>query len=87
MTLPAFLRICERYGLKVKKDIFCQAMLDDDCICDFSSRGQKVFLYTDKGVVETTKEESLCEYLNDKMLELKKRKLLKKLGKMESDFD
>lgn len=56
MTLQAFLRICERYGLKVKKDIFCQAMLDDYCICDFSSRGQKVFLYTDKGVVETTKE-------------------------------
>lgn len=87
MTLPAFLRICERYGLKVKKDILYNAMSDDYCICDFSSRGQKVFLYTDNGVVETTKEESLCEYLNDKMLELKKRKLLKKLGKMERDFD
>lgn len=56
MTLPAFLRICEGYGLKVKKDIFCHAMSDDYVICDFSSRGQKVFLYTDKGVVETTKE-------------------------------
>ena len=27
MTLPAFLRICERYGLKVKKDIFCELMV------------------------------------------------------------
>lgn len=87
MTLPAFLRICEGYGLKVKKDIFYQAMTGDYCVCDYSSRGQKAFLYTDAGVVATTKEESLREYLNDKMLELKKRKLWKKLGEMESDFD
>jgi len=87
MTLPAFLRICEEYGLKVKKDIFYQAMSGDYCICDFSSSGQKTFLYTDKGVIATTKEESLKEYLNDKMLELKQRLLWKKLGKMESDFD
>ncbi len=87
MTLPAFLRICEGYGLKVKKDIFYQAMTGDYCICDYASRVQKAFLYTDKGVVGTTKEESLREYLNDKMLELKKRKLWKKLGEMESDFD
>ena len=87
MTLPAFLRICEGYGLKVKKDIFYQAMSDDYLVSDFSSCGQKAFLYTDKGVIETTKEESLREYLNTKMLELKKRKLWQKLGKMEEDFD
>lgn len=87
MTLPAFLRICEGYGLKVKKDIFYQAMSGDYCICDFSSHGQKAFLYTDKGVIATTKEESLKEYLDDKMLELKQRILRKKLWKMESDFD
>lgn len=87
MTLKSFLLICEGYGLKVKKDIFYQAMSGDYCICDFSSRGQKAFLYTDKGVIATTKEESLRVYLDDKMLELKKRLLWKKLGKMESDFD
>ena len=87
MTLPAFLRICEGYGLKVKKDIFYQAMSGDYCICDFSSRGQKAFLYTDQGVIATTKEESLKEYLDNKMLELKQRILRKKLWKMESDFD
>ena len=87
MTLPAFLRICEGYGLKVKKDIFYQAMSGDYCICDFSSHGQKAFLYTDKGVIATTKEESLKEYLDNKMLELKQRILRKKLWKMESDFD
>lgn len=87
MTLKSFLRICEGYGLKVKKDIFYQAISGNYCICDFSSSGQKAFLYTDKGVIATTKEESLKEYLNDKMLELKQRKLWKKLGEMESDFD
>ena len=87
MTLPAFIRICEGYGLKVKKDIFYQAMTGDYCVCDYASRVQKAFLYTDKGVVGTTKEESLREYLNDKMLELKQRKLWKKLGEMECDFD
>lgn len=87
MTLSSFLRICEGYGLKVKKDIFYQAMTGDYCVCDYASRVQKAFLYTDKGVVGTTKEESLREYLNDKMLELKQRKLWKKLGEMESDFD
>lgn len=87
MTLTSFLRICEGYGLRVKKDIFYQAMSGDYCICDFSSRGQKAFLYTDKGVIATTKEESLREYLDDKMLELKKRILRKKLWRMESDFD
>lgn len=87
MTLSSFLRICEGYGLKVKKDIFYQAMTGDYCVCDYASRGQKAFLYTDTGVVATTKEESLREYLNDKMLELKQRKLWKKLGEMESDFD
>lgn len=87
MTLTSFLRICEGYGLKVKKDIFYQAMSGDYCICDFSSHGQKCFLYTDKGVIATTKEESLREYLDDKMLELKQRILRKKLWKMESDFD
>lgn len=87
MTLPAFLRICEGYGLKVKKDIFYKAMSGDYCICDFSSLGQKAFLYTDKGVIATTKEESLKEYLDNKMLELKQRILRKKLWKMESDFD
>lgn len=87
MTLPTFLRICEGYGLKVKKNIFYQAMSGNYCICDFSSREQKVFLYTAKGIIATTKEESLKAYLTDKMLELKKRKLWKKLGEMESDFD
>ncbi|MBO7212808.1 MAG: hypothetical protein J6V44_17635 [Methanobrevibacter sp.] len=87
MTLTSFLRICEGYGLRVKKDIFYQAMSGDYCICDFSSRGQKAFLYTDKGVIATTKEESLREYLDDKMLELKRRILRKKLWRMESDFD
>ena len=87
MTLASFLRICEGYGLKVKKDIFYQAMTGDYCICDFSSHGQKAFLYTDNGVIATIKEESLREYLDDKMLELKQRKLWKKLGEMESDFD
>jgi hypothetical protein len=87
MTLLAFLRICEGYGLRVKKDIFYQAMSGDYCVCDYASRVQKAFLYTDKGVVGTTKEESLREYLNDKMLKLKQRKLLRKLGEMESDFD
>lgn len=87
MTLASFLRICEGYGLKVKKDIFYQAMTGDYCVCDYASRVQKAFLYTDKGVVGTTKEESLREYLNDKMLELKQRILRKKLWKMESDFD
>lgn len=87
MTLPAFLRICEGYGLKVKKDIFYQAMLGNYYCCDFDSRVQTAFLYTATGVVSTTKEESLREYLNGKMLELKQRKLWKKLGEMESDFD
>lgn len=87
MTLTSFLRICEGYGLRVKKDIFYQAMSGDYCICDFSSRGQKAFLYTDKGVIATTKEESLREYLDDKMLELKRRILRKKLWRMERDFD
>ena len=87
MTLPAFLRICEGYGLKVKKDIFYQAMSGDYCVCDYASRVQKAFLYTDKGVIATTKEESLKEYLDNKMLELKQRILRKKLWKMESDFD
>lgn len=87
MTLSSFLRICEGYGLRVKKDIFYQAMTGDYCVCDYASRVQKAFLYTDKGVVGTTKEESLREYLNDKMLELKQRKLWKKLREMESDFD
>lgn len=87
MTLPGFLRICEGYGLKVKKDIFYQAMSGDYCVCEFVSMVQKAYMYTDKGVVGTTKEESLREYLNGKMLELKQRKLWKKLGEMESDFD
>lgn len=87
MTLPAFLRICEGYGLKVKKDIFYQAMKGDYCVCDYSSGGQKAFLYTDTGVTATTKEENLRKYLEDKMLELKKRKLVKKLVALESDFD
>ena len=87
MTMNELNELVISYGLKVKKDIFYQAMSGDYCICDFSSSGQKTFLYTDKGVVATTKEESLREYLDDKMLELKKRKLWKKLGEMESDFD
>lgn len=87
MTLPAFLRLCEVYGLKVKKDIFFQAMLGDYYVCDYASRVQTAFMYTDVGVVGTTKEEKLRKYLDDKMLELKKRKLLKKLGELESDFD
>ena len=87
MTLPAFLRICEEYGLKVKKDIFYQGMFGDYYACDYASRVQKAFMYTDAGVVGTTNEDELREYLRDKMLELKKRKLWKKLGEMESDFD
>ena len=87
MTLPTFLLICEGYGLKVKKDIFYQAMSGDYFLCDFDSSVQKVFMYTDKGIVGTTKEEKLRKYLDDKMLELKKRKLWKKLGELESDFD
>lgn len=87
MTLPSFLRICEEYGLKVKKDIFYQGMFGDYYACDYASRVQKAFMYTDAGVVGTTNEDKLREYLRDKMLELKKRKLWKKLGEMESDFD
>lgn len=87
MTLKSFLRICEGYGLKIKKDIFYQAMSGDYYVCEFASMVQKAYMYTDKGVVETTKEENLSEYLDNKMLELKKRKLLKKLGEMERDFD
>lgn len=87
MTLNSFTQICEGYGLKVKKNIFYQAMSGDYCVSDFSSCGQKAFLYTDKGVIATTKEKMLKEYLDNKMLELKKRKLWKKLGEMESDFD
>lgn len=87
MTLPTFLRICEGYGLKVKKDIFYQAMSGKYFVCDFASRVQKAFMYTDKGIVGTTKEEKLRKYLDNKMLELKKRKLWKKLGELESDFD
>lgn len=87
MTLPAFLRICEEYGLRVKKDIFYQGMFGDYYACDYASRVQKAFMYTDAGVVGTTNEDKLREYLADKMLELKKRKLWKKLGEMESDFD
>ena len=87
MTLPTFIRICEGYGLKVKKDIFYQAISGNYFVCDFATRVQKAFLYTDEGIVGTTKEEKLREYLEDKMLELKKRKLWKKLGALESDFD
>ena len=87
MTLPAFIRICEEFGLRVKKDIFYQGMVGDYYACDYASRVQKAFMYTDAGVVGTTNEDKLREYLADKMLELKKRKLWKKLGEMESDFD
>ena len=87
MTLNSFTQICEGYGLKVKKNIFYEAMSGNYCICDFSSREQKAFLYTAKGIIATTKEESLKAYLDNKMLELKERKLWKKLGEMESDFD
>ena len=87
MTLTSFLRICEGYGLKVKKDIFYQAMSGKYFVCDFASRVQKAFMYTNNCIVGTTKEEKLREYLDDKMLELKKRLLRKKLWKMESDFD
>lgn len=86
MTLPAFLRICERYGLKVKKDILYNAM-SDDYVCGFTTLSDTVYLFTDKGVVEISEEKELREYLNTKMLELKKRKLLNKLSKMERDFD
>lgn len=87
MTLSSFIRICEEFGLRVKKDIFYQAMSGDYYACDYASRVQKAFMYTDAGVVGTTNEDKLREYLKDKMLELKKRKLWKKLGEMESDFD
>ena len=87
MTLQSFLRICEGYGLKVKKNVFYEAMLGDYYCCDFASSVQKAYMYTDNGIVETTKEESLREYLDNKMLDLKKRKLRKKLGEMERDFD
>ena len=87
MTLPTFLRICEGYGLKVKKDILYNAMSDDYVICGFTTLSDTVYLFTDKGVVEISEEKELREYLNTKMLELKKRKLWKKLGKMEEDFD
>ena len=62
-------------------------MFGDYYACDYASRVQKAFMYTDAGVVGTTNEDKLREYLRDKMLELKKRKLWKKLGEMESDFD
>ena len=52
MTLPAFLRICEGYGLKVKKDILYNAMSDDYVICGFTTLSDTVYLFTDKGVVE-----------------------------------
>lgn len=87
MTLKSFLQICEGYGLKIKKDIFYQAMSGDYYVCDYASRVQKAFMYTDQGVVGTAQEESLRAYLDDKLLELKKRKLWKKLGALESDFD
>lgn len=87
MTLTLFLRICEGYGLKVEYHIFYNAMLDDYGVCGFAPMTNTVYLFTDKGAVEITEEKELQEYLNTKMLDLKKRKLCKKLEKMEGDFD
>lgn len=87
MTLQAFLRICEGYGLKIENDILYNAMSDDYVICGFTTLTDTVYLFTDKGAVETSEEKDLREYLSTKMLDLKKRKLWKKLGKMECDFD
>lgn len=87
MTLQAFLRICEGYGLKIENDILYNAMSDDYVICGFTTLTDTVYLFTDKGAVETSEEKKLREYLSTKMLDLKKRKLWKKLGKMECDFD
>lgn len=87
MTLQAFLRICEGYGLKIENDILYNAMSDDYVICGFTTLTDTVYLFTDKGSVETSEEKDLREYLSTKMLDLKKRKLWKKLEKMECDFD
>ena len=87
MTLTVFLRICEGYGLKIKNDILYKAMSDDYVVCGFTPLSDTVYLFTDKGAVEISEEKELLEYLNTKMLDLKKRKLWKKLEKMEGDFD
>lgn len=87
MTLQAFLRICEGYGLKIENDILYNAMSDDYAICGFTTLTDTVYLFTDKGAVEISEEKKLREYLSTKMLDLKKRKLWKKLEKMECDFD
>ena len=87
MTLPVFLRICQEYGLKVEYHIFYNAMFGDYGVCGFTPLSNTVYLFTDNGAVETSEPEELREYLNTKMLDLKKRKLLDKLGKMKGDFD
>lgn len=87
MTLTVFLRICEGYGLKVEYNIFYNAMSGNYAVCGFAPMTNTVYLFTDNGAVEITEAEELREYLNTKMLDLKKRKLWKKLEKMEDDFD
>ena len=87
MTLEQFKSLCEGYGLKIRYDIFYQALTGNYCLCDYSSKAQKAYMYTDKGIVQTTKIEQLRTYLNEKMLVLKQRKMGKRLYKMETDFD
>lgn len=73
--------------MKVELNVLYHARSDDYSVCGFNPWSNEVYLYTDRGIVKITKEEELCEYLNTKMLDLKKRKLCKKLLKMECDFD
>lgn len=87
MTLEQFKSLCEGYGLKIRYDIFYQALDGNYCLCDYSSKVQKAYMYTDKGIEQTTSTEQLRSYLDEKMLVIKQRKMGKRLAKMENDFD
>ena len=86
MTRITFYKICEGYGLTIKKDIFYQALYGNYCVCDYSTSGQ-AYLYTDKGVVGTKDEKKLKSYLEKKILWLKQRKFDRKLARLEDDFE
>lgn len=87
MTLQAYLKICGECGFHVNKGIFYNAVSGYHCSCGFSPMFNKVYLYTNRGTIETTQEERLRAHLTDTMLALKERKLGKKLGEIEGDFD
>lgn len=87
MTLEQFKSLCEGYGLKIRYDIFYQALDGNYCLCDYSSKAQKAYMYTNKGIEDTSNTEQLRTYLDEKMLLLKQRKMGKRLAKMETDFD